>query len=44
MNKISNTWGDKVWGVCNGEGENRLGKILMRIRSEIREEEEQKQE
>ena len=31
-----NTWGDKVWGVCNGEGENRLGKILMRIRSEIR--------
>ena len=30
--------------VCNGEGENRLGKILMRIRSEIREEEEQKQE
>ena len=36
-----NTWGDKVWGVCNGEGENRLGKILMRIRSEIREEQKQ---
>lgn len=31
-----NTWGDKVWGVCNGEGENRLGKILMKIRDEIR--------
>ena len=27
--------------VCNGEGENRLGKILMRIRSEIREEQKQ---
>ena len=36
-----NTWGDKVWGVCNDEGENRLGKILMRIRSEIREEQKQ---
>ena len=31
-----NTWGDKVWGVCNGVGENRLGKILMRIRDELR--------
>lgn len=31
-----NTWGDKVWGVCDGEGENRLGKILMRIRNEMR--------
>lgn len=28
-----NTWGDKYWGVCNGEGENRLGKILMIVRS-----------
>lgn len=30
-----NTWGDRVWGVCKGEGENRLGKILMRVRAEI---------
>lgn len=27
-----NTWGDTVWGVCNGIGENRLGKILMKER------------
>ena len=27
-----NTWGDKYWGVCNGEGENRLGYTLMLIR------------
>ena len=31
-----NTWGDRVWGVCDGVGENRLGKILMRIRDELR--------
>lgn len=31
-----NTWGDKVWGQCDGVGENRLGKILMRIRSELK--------
>lgn len=31
-----NTWGDRVWGVCDGVGENRLGRILMRIRSEIK--------
>lgn len=31
-----NTWGDTYWGVCNGVGENHLGKILMRIRSELR--------
>lgn len=29
-----NTWGDRVWGVCGGTGENRLGKMLMQIRSE----------
>ena len=33
-----NTWGDKVWGVCDGVGENRLGKILMRVRSELSQE------
>lgn len=27
-----NTWHDTFWGKCNGEGENNLGKILMRIR------------
>lgn len=30
-----NTWNDTFWGICNGVGENNLGKILMRIRSEI---------
>lgn len=32
-----NTWGDQVWGVCNGVGENHLGRTLMKIRSELRE-------
>lgn len=32
-----NTWGDHCWGVCNGIGENNLGKLLMRVREEIRE-------
>lgn len=31
-----NFWGDKYWGTVCGEGENRLGKILMRIRKELR--------
>ena len=31
-----NTWGDKIWGTVNGEGENNLGKILMRVRAELR--------
>ncbi|MCY4584733.1 MAG: NADAR family protein [Bryobacterales bacterium] len=31
-----NEWGDRYWGVCRGAGENRLGKILMRVRTEIR--------
>lgn len=31
-----NTWGDTFWGVCNGEGQNHLGKLLMKIRKEIR--------
>lgn len=31
-----NDWNDTIWGVCNGVGENRLGKILMRIRDEIK--------
>jgi len=32
-----NHWGDTFWGACKGEGENKLGKILMRIRKEERE-------
>ena len=29
-----NTWNDTYWGVCNGKGQNKLGKLLMRIRDE----------
>ena len=32
-----NYWGDTFWGVCNGKGENHLGKILMRVRKELAE-------
>lgn len=31
-----NTWGDRTWGVYQGKGENRLGKILMKVRTELR--------
>ena len=31
-----NRWNDTYWGVCNGKGENRLGKILMRVRDELK--------
>ncbi len=27
-----NEWGDTYWGVCNGEGKNRLGIILGNVR------------
>lgn len=27
-----NTWGDTFWGVCDGVGENWLGKLLMKVR------------
>ena len=33
----SNWWNDTYWGVCRGVGENKLGKILMQIRDEIKE-------
>jgi ribA/ribD-fused uncharacterized protein len=33
-----NTWNDRFWGVCDGQGENHLGKILMKIRAELRSE------
>jgi len=29
-----NNWGDVYWGVCIGRGENNLGKLLMKVRSE----------
>lgn len=31
-----NYWEDTFWGVCNDIGENNLGKIIMRVRGEIR--------
>lgn len=31
-----NTWNDHFWGVCNGMGENMLGKLLMQVRGELR--------
>lgn len=31
-----NWWHDCFWGVCDEVGENHLGKILMKIREEIR--------
>lgn len=31
-----NWWGDVFWGICNGKGQNHLGKILMRVRDELK--------
>ena len=31
-----NYWGDTFWGVCRGKGQNHLGKILMKVRDELR--------
>jgi len=31
-----NTWNDKFWGKCNGEGMNHLGIMLMAIREEAK--------
>jgi hypothetical protein len=31
-----NTWGDRYWGVFKGEGHNHLGKLIMQVRSELR--------
>lgn len=31
-----NWWNDRIWGVSNGRGENRLGIILMKVRSHLR--------
>jgi ribA/ribD-fused uncharacterized protein len=30
-----NHWGDRFWGSCMGYGENHLGKLLMKIRAEV---------
>lgn len=29
---FENYWGETFWGICKGEGENMLGKLLMEIR------------
>ncbi len=31
-----NNWGDAFWGVINGKGKNWLGKLLMKVRRELR--------
>lgn len=31
-----NTWNDTYWRICNGIGENHLGKILMEVREMLR--------
>lgn len=31
-----NKWYDRFWGVCDGDGHNHLGKILMEVREELR--------
>jgi len=30
-----NTWGDRFWGVCDGEGQNWLGRLLMVTRQHL---------
>lgn len=30
-----NHWGDQYWGVCRGKGKNRLGQLLMKVRTEV---------
>lgn len=32
----ANDWGDTYWGTVNGKGENKLGKILMQVREELK--------
>lgn len=31
-----NTWNDYFWGVCNGNGQNWLGKLLMEVREAVK--------
>lgn len=35
----NNNWNDTYWGVCNGVGKNMLGKLLMQVREEIKNDE-----
>ena len=32
-----NFWNDTYWGMCKGKGKNMLGKILMKVREELKE-------
>lgn len=32
----TNWWNDRFWGVCKGEGKNHLGKIIMKVREELK--------
>jgi ribA/ribD-fused uncharacterized protein len=32
-----NNWGDRFWGVCDGEGQNHLGRLLMDLRTRLAE-------
>lgn len=31
-----NSWGDIYWGVCDGQGQNNLGKTIMEVREQVR--------
>lgn len=31
----TNGWQDRFWGVCDGRGQNILGKLIMKIRDEL---------
>lgn len=31
-----NWWNDTFWGICKGKGQNHLGKLLMKIRKELK--------
>ena len=31
-----NNWNDTYWGVCDGVGQNHLGKLLMQVREEVK--------
>lgn len=33
-----NWWNDTFWGVCKGKGENHLGRLIMKIRDDLRSE------
>jgi len=30
-----NWWNDRFWGVCQGTGENHLGRLLMKVRNDL---------